>query len=275
MKIWADIEQGSAAWHAVRLGVPTASRMSEVITPAKGELAAGRKKYAYQLIAERVLQEPMATDIGSLQWIIEGKEREAEAAAMYAEIAGVELLTVGFISDDDHRWGCSPDRLIVADGKRAAAEIKAPKENTQIGYLLDGPGSDYRVQLQTQIWIGDLTWDDFFSYNPRLPPFMQRTNPDEAFIKKIETHVRTFADELDDMERRVRAMGYFSPAPKIASDDDRRADALIADPAKMAELKHAIDYDRVDVLDLALGTLPREQQERVKHAIATQKDVFG
>jgi hypothetical protein len=43
----------------------------------------------------------------------------------------------------------------------------------------------------------------------------------------------------------------------------------------MAELKHAIDYDRVDVLDLALGTLPREQQERVRHAIATQKDVFG
>jgi hypothetical protein len=31
-----------------------------------------------------VLQESMATDIGSLQWIIEGKEREAEAAAMYA-----------------------------------------------------------------------------------------------------------------------------------------------------------------------------------------------
>lgn len=274
-KIYLEQEypQGSAAWHALRLGIPTASRCSDLVTPVKGDLSKSRFKYAYQLVAERVLREPLATDIGHLPWIIEGKEKEAEAAQMYAEITGAELVKVGFVAADHGRWGCSPDRLITNTG-RGAVEIKAPTEVVQIGYLLGGPGDDYRPQCQMQILVCDLEWVDFFAHNPRMPPVQMRYQPDGGYIKKIEDALSTFADELDDMEKRVRAMGYFAPAAKLEDDAERLANMLIADIDRMRGLQDILDREGDDAFRAALGTMPREQQQRVREAIEANKNLL-
>ncbi|MEJ0017483.1 MAG: lambda exonuclease family protein [Acetobacteraceae bacterium] len=270
MKIYLDHEvpQGSVQWHAIRLGIPTASRAKDVITAVKGDLSEARHKYGYQLIAERILREPFATDVGHLQWVIHGKERESEAANAYADIMGVELTKVGFVSIDSGRWGCSPDRLVLTEGVRGAAEIKAPSEVVQIGYLLEGgPGKDYRQQVQMQISVCDLNWADFFSHNERCPPLRARFHPDDAYIKKLEAALRTFADELDDGEERIRRLGLFSPAAKLANDADRMADAMIADIDRLRSLQETLDKGGDAEFVAALGTMPREQQQRVREAI--------
>lgn len=54
-----DVEQRSEAWHALRLGIPTASRFGDILT-ARGDLRTGEtpKKYAAELVAERILGVP-------------------------------------------------------------------------------------------------------------------------------------------------------------------------------------------------------------------------
>lgn len=275
MKIYLEAEypQGSANWHALRMGRPTASRCSDVVTEVKGELSKARYKYAYQLVAERVLQEPFTTDIGHLPWIIHGKEREGEAIAAYEAITGGEIARVGFISTDDGRYGCSPDALVTTAGEKGVAEIKAPSEVTQIGYLLGSLGTAYRAQVQMQILVANLNWADFFSHNERCPPYMQRFHPEHDFIGKIETHLRTFCDELDEMERRIRAMGLFAPAAVLLADADRMADLMIADIDRLRGLQEILDKEGEDEFRRALGDMPREQQERVREAVEAVKNI--
>lgn len=277
MKIYLDSDapQGSSQWHAVRLGIPTASRFDDVVTAVKGDLSEARHKYGYQLIAERILQEPLATDIGHLPHIEEGKIREAEAANAYSEIMGVELVKVGFVTIDSGRWGCSPDRLVMPDGDRGACEIKAPSAVVHIGYMLEGtPGKSYRQQVQGQIAICNLNWNDFFSYNDRCPPVRIRFNPDDAYIKKIEAALRTFADELDNNEAKIRAMGLFAPAAKLESDADRMANWFISDLDRLRGLQQILDREGDAAFVAALGDMPRECQQRVREAIEAQKQLI-
>jgi hypothetical protein len=268
-----EVPQGSAEWHRVRMGIPTASRAKDVITAVKGDLSEARHKYGYQLIAERVLQEPFTVDIGHLPWVIHGKERETEAANAYAEIMGYETVKVGFVTTDSGRWGCSPDRLIPSI--KGAVEIKAPSEVVQIGYLLEGgPGKDYKQQCQMQIAVCDLNSAHFFSHNERTPPVLVQFPPDDAYIKKLEAALRTFADELDFGEAKIRAMGLFSPAPKVASDADRMADMLISDIDRLRGLQQILDKEGEAEFQAALGELPYEQKQRVRLAIEGTKGIL-
>ena len=45
-----DVEQGSRAWIEARLGIPTASEFSRIVTPG-GKLSASRDEYAGKLIS--------------------------------------------------------------------------------------------------------------------------------------------------------------------------------------------------------------------------------
>src|SRR6056297_3226713 len=56
MQVISDIEQGTAAWHACRIGNPGASGMSKIIT-SQGKASASRTKYMYQLAGELITGE--------------------------------------------------------------------------------------------------------------------------------------------------------------------------------------------------------------------------
>ena len=60
---------------------------------------------------------------------------ESEAADWYEFDQDVTVQRVGFITDDDHAVGCSPDRLVGDEGR---LEIKAPLPHTQIEYWISG-----------------------------------------------------------------------------------------------------------------------------------------
>ena len=59
--------------------MPTSSQFHRIVTP-KGKPAKQARGYMFELIAERLLGEPMTRNIDHIPWVRDGKEREFEAA---------------------------------------------------------------------------------------------------------------------------------------------------------------------------------------------------
>jgi len=219
MSIEYPVQQGSAEWMRVRLGIPTASMFHEVICPTGGEplkkggtrklLSDGWKKYGYKLVAERLLNEPMES-VEGVEWMERGQKLEPMAAAQYQFLEEVETRPAGFFTTDDGLLGASPDRIIV--GKAAGIEIKSPAPWRHLRYLLDGPGVDYRPQVQGQMLVCDFDFVDFYSYSERMPAHLLRTHRDERYIDLLRSALAKFCEKLADMERRARALGVFQAA---------------------------------------------------------------
>ena len=213
------VDQGTAEWHALRIGVPTTSNFHKIITPG-GKESAQARGYMYRLIAETLLNEPMDDGLGHLEWVERGKIEEPNAAAQLEFAHNLQLEPVGFVTTDDGRMGCTPDRLVV--GKPEAVEIKCPSPPTQIGYLLDGPGNDYRPQVQGQLLIGGFERVHFYSWHPRMPPVYVITERDEKYIKLMTELLEPFLDKLERETERVRRMGSFSAFYRRSVDDPLR-----------------------------------------------------
>jgi hypothetical protein len=205
-----EVEQGSPDWLRLRLGIPTASEFAKIITAAKGDLSKSARKYAHKLVAETLLGEPLESYVGNLDWVLRGKLLEPQAAAQYEFATDTTTRLVGFVTTDDGRIGCSPDRLIV--GERGAVEIKCPMAENHMGILIDGPGDDYKQQAQGIMAVAELAWCDLYAYHPGLPPVTIRTMRDEPYIAKMRAALAEFLDMRDEMLMRARASGFFTMA---------------------------------------------------------------
>jgi hypothetical protein len=192
--IRVDCEQGSAEWFAARLGIPTASQFSRIITPKTMKLSDSSVGYMHELIAEQLLGQAM-DDGSSIGFMQRGELLERKAVEFYELQRDVETEKVGFVLRDDRRVGCSPDRFVGADG---LLEIKCPKASNHIGYLLDAEGIGYRAQVQGQLWITGRAWVDTLSFNPDLPPALVRAYRDDEFITKLAQAVDQFLSFLDE-----------------------------------------------------------------------------
>lgn len=206
-----DVEQGSAAWYAARLGVPSASNFHKIITPG-GKPSEQARKYKYRLIAERLLRESQDDEIGHVRWVAGGKENEPYAAAHFQEVEGVELRKCGFIVTDDGRFGCSPDRLL---GKSEGVEIKCPAPFTQVGYLLDGPDETYTAQVQGQLYVTGFEAMHFFSWHSRMPSFHKVTQPNKTYLETLHGLLQKFADDLERDTQRAKALGAYAVSTDI------------------------------------------------------------
>jgi hypothetical protein len=190
----------------VRLGIPTASQFHKVLTPT-GKISSQCTAYSYRLIAERLLKESMDDQLGHVEWVQRGKQEQPNAERQLEFANGIKLDPVGFITSDDGRIGCSPDALI--RGKPEAVEIKCPAPWTQVGYLLDGPGNDYRPQVQGQLLVGEFDRVHFYSWHPRMPAFHLATQPDGPYIRELRSALDAFCDLLDKQTERARALGAY------------------------------------------------------------------
>ena len=205
MKI-IDCEQYSEAWYEARIGLPTASQFHRIVTPT-GKPSRQATAYMYRLITETLLHESMDDYLGSVQWAERGKLIEGDAAAQFEFTHNVELKPVGLVTTDDGAKACSPDRLIA--GHHAAVEIKCPAPWTHLGYLLDGPGDDYRPQVQGQLMIGEFEQVVFYSYHPRCPAAEFVARRDEAYIRVMRQLLADFREQLAAALERARALGIF------------------------------------------------------------------
>lgn len=195
-----NLEQGSEEWHRVRLGVATASRFKDIITPAKGDKSASYKGYMYELIAEKLTKGK--EDFFKSEWMERGNEIEPLARASYEFIHEVEVKQVGIMLNDEGTVGASPDGLIGDDG---GLEIKCPKPSTVVKYMLDGGlPLEYKPQVMGSLWISGREWWDFLAFHPSMDFYQIRVYRDDEYIKKMNQHITDFVDELQNNYEKLR-----------------------------------------------------------------------
>lgn len=193
------IAQGSAEWHALRVGKATASRIADIMRKGKGgTVSMSRARYMGELIAERLTGVPADSfKSADMQW---GNDTEAQAREFYELCTGYDLAAIDFV---DHpviaMSGASPDRLVRNDG---LLEIKCPATHTHIETLLGAKiDPDYITQMQWQMACTNRAWCDFVSFDPRLPEDLRisitRVDRDNERIGELEAAVRVFLSEVD------------------------------------------------------------------------------
>ena len=187
-----DVEQGSEAWHAARLGIPTASMFATVMASGRGGGESKmRRKYMLRLVGERITGQPQESY--SNAHMERGKEMEAEARELYALVSGNNPELVGFMRRG--QVGASPDSLIGDDG---LLEIKTKQPDLQIEVLLANRlPPEHEAQVQGQLWVSGRSWCDFASYWPGLPIFVHRVERNERRIAEIAVAVEQFNQELE------------------------------------------------------------------------------
>lgn len=193
------VEQGSNEWLQLRCGFVTPSRFRTVVNGRP----AGVNSYLKELRAGAPKNPNLSTP--ALSW---GKYHEPEARAQYQliHLAGnMERVRAAgfFVRCDLPRVGGSPDALVVdwCDELLGGVEFKCPynplvHEKT----LRYGMPDDHKFQVQGYMWLLNLEWWDFVSYDPRaeLPKriFVQRILRDWTFSDRIDQRVRWFHDLL-------------------------------------------------------------------------------
>ena len=195
-----NLEQGSDEWFSARLGVPTASRFKDIVTPAKGDKSTSYKGYMYELIAERLTKD--RENFFKSEWMERGNEIEPLARASYEFMHEVEVQQVGMIFNDEMTIGISPDGLI---GDAGGLEIKCPKPSTVVKYMLDGGlPLEYKPQVMGSLWISGREWWDFLAFHPSMDFYQIRVYRDEEYIKKMNQHITDFVDELQNNYEKLR-----------------------------------------------------------------------
>jgi hypothetical protein len=199
-----NCEQGSPTWREARCGMITASRCADVIATLKKrgkkdpEEAAARRNYRAELIAEILSGVPAEKYVTrEMQW---GLDQEPFARAAYEMEFDVMVEPGGFITHPYlPRFGCSPDGLVGDDGM---VQIKCPTTSTHLGWILSGNiPLEHGVQMLAELAVTGRKWNDFVSYDPRLPRHLQlwgrRFTAKQEHIALLEDHVTVFNAEIE------------------------------------------------------------------------------
>jgi len=200
MNIIESCEQGSKEWLSLRLGKITASRVKDVLTKGRGTSPSKTaESYMMELIAEVLTgkSKPFFEN-DAMRW---GTETEPQARAMYSVNNDfTEVREVAFVEHNE-QVGISPDGLVGDDG---LLEIKCPNTTTQLKRALSNDySSDYKAQIQMQLWVTEREWCDFVSFDPRLECeagyLQQRVMRDEDYIKEMKEKVNVFVKKMNEL----------------------------------------------------------------------------
>ena len=191
--------QGSPEWKADRCGKATGSRIADLTAKTKSGWGASRKNYMSQLIVERLTGQVAESHTNAaMEW---GITTEPQARDTYAFLMDVDVVETGSVDHPDIAMtSASPDGLVNDDG---LVEIKCPNTATHIDFLLSGKiSAGYIKQMQWQMACTDRQWNDFVSFDPRLPDDLQikiiRVDRDKDMIIDLTGDICRFLSELDD-----------------------------------------------------------------------------
>lgn len=207
------VEQRSADWHKLRLGLPTASQFDRIITPG-GKPASVDKVNTYlaELIAEKLFggpDEEKQAAIARQAAVRYGVEHESNAREALSRILGKPIEDGGFMWGDGDRYGCSPDGIILSGNQMELAEIKCPTIPTQVKHVLYGPGEGYKAQVQGQLLVSGYAAVNFISYRHDSPPCVLRVVRDETYISALSRLLDDFCARLVRDEKRAREAGHW------------------------------------------------------------------
>lgn len=206
-----DVRQGSAEWHTARLGIPTASHFSNIITPKTRKPSASAEKYMNELLAAWMTGIP--ADAAESQYMTRGTELEASARSYYEFVRDVTVQRVGFCLLDDHSAGCSPDGLV---GNEGGLEIKCPGASKHVENLIEMT-DDHFTQVQGCMFVTGRKWWDLLSYHPEMPAALVRIERDETYLAALAPALAAFTEKLEAKRRRLIELGC-TPAESLAPE---------------------------------------------------------
>ncbi len=196
-----EIEQGHIDWFKLRMGIPTASELGNLLTPEfelrKGEMP---KSFVYSKVAEAWTGRPL---ISTGNWNTEqGQLLESEAIPWYALEYDKKIKQVGFITTDDGRFGCSPDGLILND--ECGLEIKSPAAHTHVKYLVNGVlPKEYVAQVYGSMFATGFKKWIFVSYRRGFPALVLEIQWNEKHERAIREAIVSFHAEFDRATERI------------------------------------------------------------------------
>lgn len=171
-----EMEQGSNEWFEIRKLKMTASNAQAIATAG-----VGLETYITNLVSEYLSS--AEKEKFNNEHTERGHELEETARALYELEKGEKVEEVGFIELDEY-IGCSPDGLI---GKDGGLEIKCPSDSVYFKQIIENKiPSNYRWQVQMNLYITRRKWWDLVFYNPNFQKNMiiYRIFPNEDdFIK--------------------------------------------------------------------------------------------
>lgn len=193
--------QGSEEWFAARVGLVTASCFSDILAKGEGTV---RKKYMRRIVAERLTG--ICAEGFSSHHTDRGTEQEPLARMEYEAVTGNLVEEVGFIKHPELQAGASPDGVIEKDG---GGEFKCVIPSVQIETVERGKyPPTHKAQIMGNLWITGRQWWDFVSYSPSLPGklrlYIFRVERDDEYICNMETEIRKFLDEAEEMYQRCK-----------------------------------------------------------------------
>ena len=176
-------EQQSEAWYQARLGRITGTRFKNLMSK---ESTASYQDLITDLACEIITGKAEDTYINDLMQ--HGIDTEPVARKEYEAIFGIEVKQAGFIiPDEDHPYydwiGISPDGIV----DEGMIEIKCPKMSTHLEYIESGSlPSEYRYQVQGQLFVTGFKYCDFMSFVEGMKPFIMRVYPDTELFKEFD-----------------------------------------------------------------------------------------
>lgn len=203
------MEQRTEEWLAARAGKFTASRFADLMAVTRSGPSASRANLIATLSIERITG--MCVETYSNAAMQRGVELESEARSAYESHIGGLVDEVAFVQHPTLPFvGVSPDGLVGADG---LVEIKCPSATAKhLAALRSGEhATEYRWQLQGQLWVTGRAWVDVVSYDPRWPEHLRlavvRVMRDEKAIAELESacikgdaEVTALVEELSHMK---------------------------------------------------------------------------
>ena len=201
IEIFEKLEQGTPEWVMARLGIPTASRFSDVMAEGKGIT---RQKYLRQLAGERV--SGIVEEGYKNAHMARGNAMEDEIRRSYALLRDVEPVRVGFVKN--HGAGASPDSFV---GPRGGVEFKSAQQSVMVELIEKADKdpayfpSEHVAQVQGNLWVTEREWWDLVIYCPGLPMVVRRAQRDVAMIARIAREVARFNEDLSALVARIRA----------------------------------------------------------------------
>lgn len=199
-----DFEQYSPEWYKTRLGLPTASAASRIITTT-GKLSASIEPYAHELAME-VYKSSLDDEFYGTRYTERGKELEPRAVAKYEWDNNVDVDHCGFITDDEMTMGISPDGLVGDDG---LLEIKCLKDVAHSEVLRKWEKtskfpSDRLAQTQMQLLVSDRKWNDLSYFHPELPTLTIRAVPAPHFQGRLKEGLELLIKTRDEIVESLR-----------------------------------------------------------------------
>ncbi len=207
-----DVEQRSAAWLQLRVGLLTGSCADAILAERKkgtGELKA-RADLRRRLVCERITGLSQEEPFRASDHMERGEAMEASAFAAYEAETGLGASRVGFISHPVLKSGCSPDGYI---GEwEGVLELKCPKSTTHLDYVLNPSAfrQKYSGQAVHALWLTGAQWCDLVSFDDRLPSAIEmvriRINTADVDLVAYERAVMVFLSEVEAEVERVNAI---------------------------------------------------------------------